>query len=135
MIAVTANANGVISIVPSFGLHTRLVSYGRISDRMNGLPNAIDHQYALLVVKISTKLVLLCICTCLMIFPTVVPTVGQGMVINQSLLYSTEFVPFASLVFNAENAVQIPFVCTWYANKSLALLRNELDLGNWSPLW
>ena len=115
MIAVTANANGVISIVPSFGLHTRLVSYGRISDRMNGLPNAIDHQYALLVEKIATKMVLLCRCTCLMIFPTVVPTVGQGMIINQSLLYSTEFVPFASLVFNAENAVQIPFMCTWIA--------------------
>ena len=49
MVAGTANADGLLSLVPSFGLHTLHLSYGR----------------------------------CL-IFTTVVPTVGQGMAINQT---------------------------------------------------
>jgi len=50
------------------------------------------------------------------------------MVINQQrLLYCTEFVSFDSLVFNA---MQLPFVRTWHAFKSPALLRDDLVLCN-----
>ena len=147
MVAGTPNANGLISLLPSFGLHNRLVSFGRISDRMNWLANAIDHRYALVVRKISTKLVLLCRCTCLVIFPTAVPTVGQGMAINQTmstLLHRVCAIRLVGLYYRSRtschwrkypNALQIPFVCTWHASKSLVLLRDDLVLCALSTRW
>ena len=65
---------------------------------------------------------------------------------RKRLLYCTEFVSFDSLVFHAEaaalsltceypNAMQIPFVRTWHAFKSPALLRDNLVLCIWSARW
>ena len=71
------------------------------------------------------------------------PPNGRSRDGNQSkrLLYFTEFVSLASLVFSAEaapqsftckypNAMQLPFVRTSHAFKSLALLRDDLVVCN-----
>ena len=128
--------------VQSFRLHTRLLRYGCISGRMNWLANAIDHWYAVLVGNVQP--ISFC-CVDVLVWwysQQVRQTVGRGMVVTQRPLHWTEFVSFASLIFNAEtasqllackypNAMKLPFVHTWHAFKSPALLWDDLLLCDW----
>ena len=132
--------------VLSFGLHTRLLSYGRFCSSIKLTGFCYRPPVCASGRKCSTNVVLLCRCTCSMRFATGPPSGRSTNGNQQRLLNCIEFVSFYSLVFNAEaaplsltckypNDMHLPFVRTWHAFKSPALLRDDSVLCNWSAGW